>query len=767
MKNNLLNLIGNTPLVSLPSLNPNPKVDILAKLESFNPGGSIKDRVALAMIKAAEDSGELTKNKTVIEATSGNTGIGLAMVCAVKGYSLMLIMPESASEERKRTMAAYGANIYLTPGHMSTDGSIEEAYRLAREYPERYVLMDQFNNPASIQAHYSVTAEEIWQQTQGRVTHVVVALGTSGTAMGVSKRLKEYNPQVKIVAVEPYVGHKIQGLKNMQASYPPGIYNKHLLDQIIHIEDEHAFTLCREMARKEAVFAGMSSGAAMGGALQLAKGLSEGIIVVVFPDSGERYLSTTLFIPPSEQGLALSNLSGQRQEILNVQKTPISLFTPGPSPYKPGDLEAWRRIVFMDILSRYLDSKEIGCLPFVGLADMDDQALDIAYANKQSLSEFSDGFVSKLRAIGRQLGLNDRIEFPRASDQQKRMLNICYRLLEKGRAYEKLRSVYYDVFRDSDYGQLAGLDLDKLSLGKTVDLEDYAKDNPRDFTLLKRASLRDLKSGEFIKTQWGNVRPSWYLQMAASLGEQVENLQVVMGGRTHRFPQLENLRALWAKSEYKNPQLWLIVQAVRAKEDTRYVPDLFFLMDKVGSPCVIRMWLLSLSYHKPLFYSAENLEMWQHNWQRVQNLIANVLLAGDREGKIDPQVEQAVFDLKSGFIEVVEDDMSLYRFWPILFDFCKLINNRFQEKRLTGAEAEHVLESVSRIDKVLRIVDWGRLPIMPEDWPDDVQEKVKERQEAKKKKNFPLADQLRDEILKAGYQIEDTAFGPRLYVTKN
>jgi len=240
-----------------------------------------------------------------------------------------------------------------------------------------------------------------------------------------------------------------------------------------------------------------------------------------------------------------------------------------------------------------------------------------------------------------------------------------------------------------------------------------------------------------------------------------------MGGRTHRFPQLENLRALWAKSEYKNPQLWLIVQAVRAKEDTRYVPDLFFLMDKVGSPCVIRMWLLSLSYHKPLFYSAENLEMWQHNWQRVQNLIANVLLAGDREGKIDPQVEQAVFDLKSGFIEVVEDDMSLYRFWPILFDFCKLINNRFQEKRLTGAEAEHVLESVSRIDKVLRIVDWGRLPIMPEDWPDDVQEKVKERQEAKKKKNFPLADQLRDEILKAGYQIEDTAFGPRLYVTKN
>lgn len=765
--NNLLDLIGNTPLVSLTSVNPYPRVRILAKLESFNPGGSIKDRVALAMIEAAEKSGELTKNKTVIEATSGNTGIGLAMVCAFKGYSLMLIMPETASEERKRTMAAYGASIYLTPGHMSTDGAIEEAYRLAREYPERYVLMDQFNNTASIQAHYLATAEEIWQQTQGEVTHVVVSLGTSGTAMGVSKRLREYNSRVMIVAVEPYIGHKIQGLKNMQASYPPGIYNKHLLDRIIHVEDEQAFSLCRELAQKEAVFAGMSSGAAMAGAQQLAKELDEGVIVVIFPDSGERYLSTSLFIPPSEQGLALSNLSRQRKEVLDVQKTPVFLFSPGPSPYKPGDLEAWRRIVFMDLLARYLDNKEINCSPFVGLADMDDQALDIARANKQSLSEFSDGFVSRLRSIARHLSLSDRTCFPRASDQEQRMLNICHRLLEKGRAYEKLRSVYYDVYRDSDYGQLAGLDLDKLSLGKTVDLEDYAKDNPRDFTLLKRASLQDLKGGEFIKTQWGNVRPSWYLQMAASIGEDIDNLQVVMGGRAHSFPQLENLRAIWAKSEYKHPQIWLIVQAVRARENTGYIPDLLSLMGKVGSPCVIRMWLLSLSYQKPLFYSEENLEMWQHNWRRVQNLIANIILVRDGEGKIDPEIEQAVFDLKSGFVDMVEDDLSLYRFWPVLFDFCKLINNRFQKGRLTGAEAEHVLENMTRIDKVLRIVDWEKLPVVPRDWPDSIREKVKERQEAKKRKDFQLADQLRKEILRDGYQVEDTPFGPRLYLTKN
>jgi cysteinyl-tRNA synthetase len=763
---NLLSLIGNTPMVGLKRLTPFPKVEILLKLEFFNPGGSIKDRVALAMIEAAEQSGELTSQKTVIEATSGNTGIGLAMVCAVKGYSLMLIMPESASEERKRIMSAYGATIYLTPGHMSTDGAIEEAYRLAREYPERYVLMDQFNNTASIHAHYSGTAQEIWEQTKGQVTHVVVALGTSGTAMGLSKRLKEYNPDIQVVAVEPYVGHKIQGLKNMQASYPPGIYNKYLLDRILHVEDEEAFALCRELARKEGLFVGMSSGAALGGGLQLVRELEQGTVVIIFPDGGERYLSTSLFVPPSEQGLSLSTLSSRSQEFLDVQRTPVFCFCPGPSPYKPSDLEAWRRIVFMDVLSRYLQSKNISCDAFVGVADMDDQALDIAHANRQDLSAFSDAFVCELQRIGQQLGLSDRVQFPRASDQEQGMLKICQRLLEKGRAYEKLRSVYYDVFRDPDYGQLAGFDLEKLSLGKTVDLEDYAKDNPRDFTLLKRASLQDLKNGEFIKTQWGNVRPSWYLQMAASLGDNVANLQVVMGGRTHRFPQLENLRALWAKANFKIPQIWMIVQAVRSKEDTRYVPDLFGLVGRMSSPFVLRMWLLSLSYQKPLFFSEENLKMWQHNWDRVQNLMANVQLAREGGQTVDSEVDQAVFDLKTGFTDMVEDDISLYRFWPVLFDFCKMINNRFQKGRLTSGEAALIIENMTKIDTVLRIIDWDKLPLMPGQWPQHVQEKIAERTRAKKNKDYSRADQLRQEIVCAGYQIEDTPFGPRLYLQK-
>jgi cysteinyl-tRNA synthetase len=307
-RTDILRLVGGTPLVEIRRLNPYPGVKIMAKIEFMNPGGSIKDRVAVAMIDAAEKSGELTPGKTIIEATSGNTGIGLAMVAAVKGYKMCLIMPDSASEERKRIMRAYGAEIRLTPGRLGTDGAIELAYRLARTEPDKYVLMDQFNNPASIQAHYEGTGLEIWEQTGGKVTHAVDTLGTSGTAMDVAKRLHEY-PGVRVVAVEPNAGHKIQGLKNMHESYPPGIYNKKALDQILRVEDEDAFERCRQLAREEGLFVGMSSGAALAGALKLAQSLEEkgqeGYIVVIFPDGGERYLSTPLFAPKSQEGLQI------------------------------------------------------------------------------------------------------------------------------------------------------------------------------------------------------------------------------------------------------------------------------------------------------------------------------------------------------------------------------------------------------------------------------------------------------------------------------
>ena len=293
-KQNILQTIGNTPLVKINKLNPNKKVGVYAKIESFNPSGSVKDRIALSMIEAAEKNKKLTKDKIILEATSGNTGIGLALVAAVKGYKLLLTMPRSVSIERRKILNAFGADILLTQAKDGTDGAIEKAYELARK-SKKYVLMDQFNNENNWKAHYKTTAEEILKQTKGKITVFVASMGTTGTVMGVSKKLKQYNKNIKIVGVEPFINHKIQGLKNLKEAYKPRIYDKTLLDEKINIKDEDAYETARLLAKKEGLFVGMSSGAAMFVALQKAKQLDGGLIVVLLPDTGERYLITDLF----------------------------------------------------------------------------------------------------------------------------------------------------------------------------------------------------------------------------------------------------------------------------------------------------------------------------------------------------------------------------------------------------------------------------------------------------------------------------------------
>jgi len=231
----------------------------------------------------------------VIEATSGNTGIGLALVCSVKGYKLLLTMSEAVSGERRKILKARGAEILLTPGELGTDGAIEESYRLARETPAKYFLADQFNNEANWKAHYEGTANEIWEQTDGQITTFVASMGTTGTLMGVSRRLKELNPDIRIVGVEPYLGHKIQGLKNLKEAYKPEIFEKKRLDDKPNIDDEEAYEMARRLTKEEGLFVGMSSGAAMVLARKEAEAMDEGTLVVIFPDNGERYLSTPLF----------------------------------------------------------------------------------------------------------------------------------------------------------------------------------------------------------------------------------------------------------------------------------------------------------------------------------------------------------------------------------------------------------------------------------------------------------------------------------------
>lgn len=295
MYENILQTIGNTPLIEINKLNPNPNVRILAKVEGFNPTGSIKDRIALKMIEKAEADGKLTKDKVIIEPTSGNTGIGLAMIGAIKGYEVEIVMSEAVSIERRKMIQAFGAKVTLTDSKFGTDGAIKKARELVKMYPDKYFMPDQFSNENNKLAHYHSTAEEIWRQTNGKIDYFVSALGTSGTIMGISKALKENNSKIKIVCAHPVKGHYIQGLKNMQEAIVPAIYDPTQIDETIMVETSEAFKMAREIVKKEGIFVGMSSGAALYAALEIAKKITSGTIVVIFPDRGEKYLSTNLF----------------------------------------------------------------------------------------------------------------------------------------------------------------------------------------------------------------------------------------------------------------------------------------------------------------------------------------------------------------------------------------------------------------------------------------------------------------------------------------
>lgn len=291
----ILTTIGNTPLVRLSRICQNSHVRILAKLEGNNPGGSVKDRPALFMINQAEQSGQLTKDKIILEPTSGNTGIALAMIGAAKGYKVKLVLPACVSIERQRTLEAFGAEVILTNALEGTDGAIRLAWRMVEQEPQRYFMPNQFANIANPLSHYMTTGPEILRQTQGDVDVFVAGMGTTGTLMGVGRFLKEHIPHIKIIGVEPCPGHRIQGLKNMSESIVPKIFDRSVLDEVITVDDDQAFDLARLLASKEGIFAGMSSGAAVAGALRVAERMSSGTIVTIISDRGDRYLSTALF----------------------------------------------------------------------------------------------------------------------------------------------------------------------------------------------------------------------------------------------------------------------------------------------------------------------------------------------------------------------------------------------------------------------------------------------------------------------------------------
>ena len=764
--NSVLEAIGNTPLIRINRLCPSSRVVLYGKLESANPGGSVKERVALAMIEAGEKSGELTPDKIVLEATSGNTGIGLAMVCAAKGYRCQLIMSESASLERRKIMQAYGAEILLTPAHRGTDGAIEKAYAMAREHPDLYYLTDQFNNEANRQAHYYGTAPEIWQQSEGRVTHIVATLGTSGTVMGLCAWFSEHQPQVKIIAVEPFLGHKIQGLKNMKESYRPGIFDKSKPYKIVNIEDEDAFRTARLLARKEGLLVGMSSGAAMFTAINLAKELEEGFIVTLLPDSGERYLSTPLFTrkAPAEEKksqLRFFNTLSKKKEVFTPQtEGKVSFYTCGPTAYEPPNLSLCRRFIVTDLITRYLESKGLIVESYMNFTDLDDNTIAGAIQAGVSLTEFTtkyiDGFMEAIDA----LGVKRATGYPKASEHVTDMIEISHALIHKGFAYEKHGSIYFDISKFKRYGRLSGIDLSKIQLGRTVDLDNYEKDNPRDFTLLKRSTLAELKKGIFYETDWGNVRPGWHIECSAMSTRYLgQTLDIHTSSRNLIFPHHENeiaiaealtgkpLAKYWLHSEL------LLVDGKMMSQEAGNIVTLNDLLLRGFTPREVRFMLLSVHYRKPLNFSYKRLINVRTALRRLDEFTCKLLCLPP--GKPHPEIAAHVSTMSEQFFEAMDDDLNVSKGLAAIYTFIKLAGPILNVNHLDHDQKKYILENLNKINQILQIFRLKGCPLAPA-----ANTLIARREKARAEKDWQAADEVRDELLRQGIQIIDTANGP-------
>lgn len=762
---NVLKLIGRTPLVRINKLNPNSKVEILAKLEYFNPGGSVKDRAALFMIEDAEKRGELHKDKIILEATSGNTGIGLALVAAVKGYRIMLVMSEAVSQERVKILKALGAEVRFTPAHLSTDGAIEYAYRLAREEPERFWLADQFNNDSNWKAHYYGTAMEIWEDTNGELDMVVATMGTTGTLMGIARRMAELSGTVKVVGVEPYLGHKIQGLKNMKESYMPGIYEKHRLWKVIQVEDDLAYETARQLAKKEGIFVGMSSGAAMAGALKMATELKEGRIVVILPDTGERYLSTSLFVVKKTPGLKFFNtLSRNVEAFVPLEEAKTKLYCCGPILNQHLSLNVARRFVIADIIARYLRTKGIDLEFVTNVTDIDERTVRSAEMNNMTLEEHSNYYFKCFLEDLDTLNISKPDLCLRASEHVDKMIQLVEQLVQKGYAYEKFRSVYFDISRLKAYGSLSKVDLSKIKVGKTVDLDQYEKDNPRDFTLLKRATLFDLKKGLYFETRWGKVKPSWHLECAAlSTIKPGLPYDIHISGTELLFPHNENTFAIgYAILDQIPCKYWIHVEQVELlskqaegpsrMEEADSFSSVRELINVVKDPRVVRYLLLSKNYKKKIRLEKKELEDARANLQKLDWTCQAVMTAP--HSTESEELRQEIYDLKQGFFEALEDDLNLPKAMGILFKFVKRVNDTIEHKGIANPIKEDILSTFAQINSLLGIFDFERHPE-----EERIKTIVAQRDALRAKKEWGKADSIREELRNMGIMVVDTPHG--------
>ncbi|HYA42962.1 MAG TPA: pyridoxal-phosphate dependent enzyme, partial [Syntrophobacteraceae bacterium] len=682
----------------------------------------------------------------------------------------LFTMPETASLERQKILKAFGAELLLTPGPLGTDGAIEEAYNLVRENPERYFITDQFNNPANPAAHYHGTGPEIYEQTDGKVNTVVATLGTTGTAMGILRAMKEKNPAIRVVAVEPLPGHKVQGLKNMKESYVPGIFDRHALDEIVHVKDEDAFEAARRLAREEGIFAGMSSGAAMAAAMKIACAMEEGVLVAILPDGGDRYLSTNLFTTMLEPDFMFYNLLERRKvEFKPVREGKARICVTGPPLDQSLSISDARRFLFADLLSRFFQAKNFLVDEVVLIPDFDSRTINSSIAAGMCLGPYTQQRFESFLGDLDSLGINRAYKYPRTTEHLDTIIDFSRTLISKEFAYEKLRSVYFDLSRSSGYGRLSGIDPKKVRAGKTVDLSAYEKLNPSDFALLKRATLSELKMGAYVKTDWGNVIPTWHISAASAaihdLGPQID---IVVSSMDFLFPHLENLGEIGEALTGKPfANTWMIAERVWSPKKGKVADwvdeskPVRKLLQMGFSARQVRYWLLSTHYRKPIQATSNNVSNTVRGLKRIDEFIMKVRACGGAAGEND-QISEMTCIFDQEFLDSLADDLNIPHALAAIFRFIRTVNPIIDRTGLSSSQKHQMLEIFHRANSILGFFDLDSRPLSPTE-----EKLIQDREIARRQKNWIESDRIRNDLLMCGIRVIDTPAGSRWEYCRN
>ncbi|MBW2562277.1 MAG: cysteine--tRNA ligase, partial [Deltaproteobacteria bacterium] len=568
----------------------------------------------------------------------------------------------------------------------------------------------------------------------------------------------EHNKDIRVIGVEPYLHHKIQGLKNMKESYRPGIFDKKRLDEKVNILDEDAFEMARTLARTEGLFVGMSSGAAMHVALEKARSMKEGVIVVIFPDSGERYLSTSLFSDSEESSLRLYNtLTRTKEPFKPLDTAQILMHSCGPTMHEVPHIGTYRRFVAADMIARYLEFKGYGVKHVSNIIDLADRSVRGAEMAGMDIGAFTRGHTEEFFSDLDKLNINHDDTYPAASENVDSMIQLAERLVEKGYAYEKLRSVYFDISRLDDYGVLSNIDLANVRHSQTVDQDDYAKDSPVDFNLLKRSTLAELKEGIYFKTKWGNVRPGWHLECAAlSMKYLGETFDIYISGADIIFPHCENVMAIGKAVTGKNiANYWLASELVMldGKKMSRSLDNFFSVSDleeRGYTGKEIRYFLLSSHYRKPLSFSFGALDTACNTVKRLNNFIQRLLRCTPGDGYAE--TDQLIYDVRKGFAEAMDDDFNISGALASLFEFVRTINIPLAVNQLDARQRDLALDTMRRINSVLRIMDFEEKTL-----GDEAMRFMEERKQARSEGNWKESDRLRQELAALGVLVHDTS----------